>query len=217
MTFVSPFFTQTACAEQLQGRNCNVSDPVYTDPDKFLNRQKLTWIRLSITRDPRNRASFWAAKCAGFWPDQIYRYGSTFTRTSVNTWTVACKSLHRLRGKSLQPSFSRLLKRPAQCWPWQNFERSRVKITLVTEFKRFSVNWLQRQKKKSVQKFIRPAMCKRGLDQVMKDIRYLNKGYVELLFFWKQTTFPHESESGTSTKTRTRPRTIYTNCLRLVA
>ena len=25
--------------------------------------------------------------------------------------------------------------------------------------------------------------CKRGLDQVMKDILYLNKGYVELLFF----------------------------------
>lgn len=25
--------------------------------------------------------------------------------------------------------------------------------------------------------------CKRGLDQVMKDIRYLKKGYVELLFF----------------------------------
>ena len=125
-----PFFMQTACAEQLQGRNCNVSDPVYTDPDKFLNRQKLAWIRLSITRDPRNRASFWAAKCAGFWPDQIYRYGSTFTRTSVNTWTVVCKFLHRLRGKSLQPSYSLLLKRPAQCWPWQNFERSRVKITV---------------------------------------------------------------------------------------
>ena len=33
-------------------------------------------------------------------------------------------------------------------------------------------------------------MCKRGLDQVMKDIRYLNKGYVELLFFLKTDNIP---------------------------
>ena len=36
-------------------------DPVYTGSDKFLNGQKLARIHLSLTRDPRNRASFWTA------------------------------------------------------------------------------------------------------------------------------------------------------------
>ena len=30
------------------------SEPVYTDPDKFLNGQKIARIHLSFTRDPRN-------------------------------------------------------------------------------------------------------------------------------------------------------------------
>ena len=33
------------------------SDSVYMGPDKFLNGQKLAWTRLSITPNPRNRAS----------------------------------------------------------------------------------------------------------------------------------------------------------------
>ena len=36
-------------------------DPVYTISGKFLNGQKLTRIHLSLTRDPRNLASFWTA------------------------------------------------------------------------------------------------------------------------------------------------------------
>ena len=36
-------------------------DPVYTGSGKFLNGQKLAQIHLSLTRDLRNRASFWTA------------------------------------------------------------------------------------------------------------------------------------------------------------
>ena len=54
---------------------------VYTGPDKFLNGQKLAQIRLSFTRDLRNLATFWKAKCASSWPDQ------KMVPTRVNTWT----------------------------------------------------------------------------------------------------------------------------------
>ena len=43
---------------------------VYTALDQFLKRQNFARIRLSFTREPRNRESFWRAKCASFWPDQ---------------------------------------------------------------------------------------------------------------------------------------------------
>ena len=61
-------------------QNSSVKSRVYKGLVKFLNGQKLTRIRLSFTRDPRNRASFFLGSV------QTACIGKKFVRSKI-AWT----------------------------------------------------------------------------------------------------------------------------------
>ena len=87
------------------------SDSVYMGPDKFLNGQKLAWTRLSITPNPRNRASL--------------------SRTANNTAICnrICTVLHCVNGFAQAKKFVRLKIFPDTSKQGQF--RSQVKLRLM--------------------------------------------------------------------------------------